>query len=251
MRLKHIEQLGHAIGVVKSIDELSVVLTEARQILGFRHFALSLSTGQSKDSMRGLLVHDYPAGWADLYLSLDLGRHDPVRRAVLRRISAFRWSDLFRKEPPARSERAIMEQSSRYGIADGLTVPRHLPGRLSGSCSFVVGSETALHAATAAAAEYLGGRAIDAGRRLLEASLPTGGTLLTPRQCECILWAARGKTDWEIAVILGISKQTVIQHLKDARRRYGVQRRSSLVMHALFDGAIDYADVVAWYRPRV
>lgn len=143
-----------------------------------------------------------------------------------------------------------MEQSSRYGIADGLTVPRHLPGRLSGSCSFVVGSDTALRITTAAAAEYLGGRAIEAGRKILEVSLPTAGMQLTPRQCECILWAARGKTDWEIAAILGISAQTVVQHLKDARQRYGVQRRSSLIMHALFDGAIDYADVVAWYRPR-
>ena len=67
---------------------------------------------------------------------------------------------------------------------------------------------------------------------------------LTDRQVDCVLWAARGKTDYEISVILGISHETVIQHLKMARERYGVQKRTMLAVRALFDGLISFSDIL-------
>jgi LuxR family quorum-sensing system transcriptional regulator CciR len=67
---------------------------------------------------------------------------------------------------------------------------------------------------------------------------------LTERQRDCLLWAARGKSDWEISRILGISRETVIQHLKQARERYGVGKRTLLAVHALFDGTISFLDIV-------
>jgi DNA-binding CsgD family transcriptional regulator len=71
-----------------------------------------------------------------------------------------------------------------------------------------------------------------------------GPVQLTDRKRECVIWAARGKSDWEIARILGISDQTVIEHLKHARERYGVGRRTLLAVHALFDGTIGFLDVL-------
>ena len=67
---------------------------------------------------------------------------------------------------------------------------------------------------------------------------------LTDRQRECVMWAARGKSDWEIARILGISHETVIEHLRHARERYGVGKRTLLAIHALFDGTIGFLDVL-------
>ena len=40
-----------------------------------------------------------------------------------------------------------------------------------------------------------------------------------------VLWIARGKTDWEIARILGVSHVTVIEHVRHARERYGAPTR--------------------------
>jgi LuxR family quorum-sensing system transcriptional regulator CciR len=58
------------------------------------------------------------------------------------------------------------------------------------------------------------------------------------------MWAARGKSDWEISRILGISQDTVIEHLRHARERYGVGKRTPLAIHALFDGTIGFLDVL-------
>ena len=67
---------------------------------------------------------------------------------------------------------------------------------------------------------------------------------LTDRQRDCVFWAARGKSDWEIAQILGIGHETVIQHLKQARERYGVTKRTMLAVSTLFDGTISFIDIL-------
>ena len=67
---------------------------------------------------------------------------------------------------------------------------------------------------------------------------------LSDRQRDCIYWAARGKSDWEISKILGISHDTAIQYMKEARGRYGVGNRTQLAIHALFDGALTFTDAL-------
>ena len=56
-------------------------------------------------------------------------------------------------------------------------------------------------------------------------------------------WISAGKTDWEISRILGISQETVVHHLKQARERYGTAKRTSLIILALLDRTISLQDV--------
>ena len=41
-----------------------------------------------------------------------------------------------------------------------------------------------------------------------------------------------------------IQHETVVRHLKQARERYGVAKRTMLAVHALFDGSISFTDVL-------
>lgn len=66
---------------------------------------------------------------------------------------------------------------------------------------------------------------------------------LTDRQRECLLWAARGKTDWEIALIMGIRHFTVVEHIRSARMRYDAATRGVLIVRALFDGTLSFSDI--------
>jgi hypothetical protein len=47
---------------------------------------------------------------------------------------------------------------------------------------------------------------------------------------------------------MAIREDTVIEHLKFARDRYGVHSRQSLILSALFDGLISFADIFDWKR---
>lgn len=143
------------------------------------------------------------------------------------------------------ADHSVLSQARLVGIGDGFTVPGHVPGEINGSCSFAVDATDAFPAELNNVARLVGGFSFEAARRIsgVRNILEHPGQMLTDRQRDCVLWAARGKTDYEISVILSISHETVIQHLKHARERYGVQKRAMLAVRALFDGLISFADI--------
>lgn len=56
---------------------------------------------------------------------------------------------------------------------------------------------------------------------------------LTPREAEILLWVSRGKTNPEIATILGIGLTTVKKHLESTFAKLGVENRTSAAALAL------------------
>ena len=55
---------------------------------------------------------------------------------------------------------------------------------------------------------------------------------LSRREKECLHWAGAGKTAPEIAMILGLSTETVRMYLKNARCRLGAHTTAQAVMNA-------------------
>jgi DNA-binding CsgD family transcriptional regulator len=56
---------------------------------------------------------------------------------------------------------------------------------------------------------------------------------LTPRESEVMEWVSRGKTNWEIALILNISARTVQKHLEHIFQKLGVETRTAAAAKAL------------------
>lgn len=56
---------------------------------------------------------------------------------------------------------------------------------------------------------------------------------LTPRVAEVLLWVAQGKTNSDIASILGISESTVKKHMIDVLQQLGVETRTAASLRAL------------------
>ncbi|MBL9189620.1 MAG: response regulator transcription factor [Opitutaceae bacterium] len=70
-----------------------------------------------------------------------------------------------------------------------------------------------------------------AGREAVPADLAPLG--LTPRESEVLLWVARGKTNDEIATVLGIGLTTVKKHLESTYAKLGVENRTTAAAMAL------------------
>jgi len=243
-----IQQMTGDVADVATEASLHEALAKASRQMGFDHFALSFETRPSAPTATSLLLHDYPEQWARVYNCFDLAGADPVRRACDRSLSGFTWGSLDRIVPLTRRDRQMLYVGRESGIADGYTVPRHLPGEASGSCTFVVHPRNALPGPMLIVAEIVGAVALGAAHRITRLGKAVERPVLSDRQRECLVWSARGKTAVEIALILGISKETVIQHLKLARERYNVHSRTSLILCAVFDGLIGYSDIFRWWR---
>ena len=56
---------------------------------------------------------------------------------------------------------------------------------------------------------------------------------LTPRAAEALLWLAQGKTNPDIATILGITESTVKKHVQEMFDKLGVETRGAAALRAL------------------
>jgi DNA-binding NarL/FixJ family response regulator len=62
---------------------------------------------------------------------------------------------------------------------------------------------------------------------------PLLGLGLTPRAAEALLWLAQGKTNSDIATILGITESTVKKHVQEMFEKLGVETRGAATVRAL------------------
>lgn len=230
---------------LSSEAELAEALGLIAGELGFDYFALTHHVDIRHAPQPAIRLDNYPAGWVDYFDEHKLGPSDPVHRACHLTSVGFAWSRLPKMIQLTARDNEILELARGNGIGDGFTVPAHVPGESNGSCSFATHPGRPLCGEHLPLAQLVGAFAFEAARRLWRmrgtAAPPRP---LTDRQRDCVVWVARGKSDWEIAKILGISHETVIQHLKQARERYGVTKRTTLTVSALFDGTISFTDIL-------
>lgn len=73
---------------------------------------------------------------------------------------------------------------------------------------------------------------------------PVQGILLTPREVECLQWAAIGKTSAEIGAILGLTERTANFHIKNACTKLDVCNRQAAITLALRAGYLGALDLV-------
>jgi LuxR family quorum-sensing system transcriptional regulator CciR len=224
-------------------EALAGAIAAVSSDLGFRYFALTHHIDVRRSSA-AIRIHNYPQGWAEWFDEQSLGRTDPVHRASNITSVGFAWSKLPQMIALTPDDQRVLELARAHGIGEGFTVPAHVPGEAHGSCSFACVAGERFADEHLALLQLVGVFAFEAARRMRRNRSWKGPVELTDRQRECVMWAARGKSDWEIARILGISEQTVIEHLKHARERYGVGKRTLLAVHALFDGTIGFLDVL-------
>jgi LuxR family quorum-sensing system transcriptional regulator CciR len=231
-----------------SIEEFSVLLADTVCALGFAYHALVHHADLACPPPRFIFLQNYPASWVETYARAGLHRIDPARRLAGQRPGSFAWEELPRLGGLSDQERAMMEDAHRAGLGQGFTVPLHAPGERAASCSFAMAAGQDLPKRSVLAAELLAHVAFAA---LFDLRHP--GRLqaprLTARQRECVTLMAQGKTDWEIAAILGLGEETVTAYLKEARRRFGVSRRTQLALAALSYGLVGFDEIITWQSP--
>ncbi|WP_242128456.1 LuxR family transcriptional regulator [Sphingobium sp. Sx8-8] len=230
-----------------SIRDLGLLVDQISREMGFAYHALvhHVDPGIADGSM--VRLENYPEAWVGTFIEKQLHSWDPVIVASRTTNAAFAWSDVPRLIEITDCQRDVLKAAAIEGLGDGFTVPAHMPGQVSGSCTFAVRTGLALPRHHLGMVQLVDSFAFQAARALTLAEKDVAlspRVMLTPRQLDCILLAGRGKSDWEIAQILGLKEDTVTEYLDAARARYGVARRIQLVMRAVHDGHIALSDLI-------
>lgn len=251
MTFADVEQFVAAAKRAGRMEDLDWLLFEATEAMGFDYVALVHHVHFTTPSAasQAVQVVRYPEGWGEVIRARGYFTDDPVLAACQRSAAAFVWSDLPKILPLSARQTEILKAAEGCGLGEGFTVPVNVPGEFTGSCSFALSPGRAVPRAVLPAAQYIACFAFEAGRRIQKvnprAETPVeSGPRLTQRQFDCLVLAAQGRSDWHIAQLLGISSETVHQHIEAAKRRYGVSSRTQLVVRALFDSQITFADIL-------
>jgi len=229
-------------------QELFALLDEETRLLGFEQFAMTHHVDLSSAPEDSITITSYHPAWVEKLIERRYFADDPILSASSRTAVGFLWSDVGKMIDLTDRQKEILEMARRYGLAEGFTVPVHVPGEYQGTCNFGARSLDKLAPDALPRAQLVGAFAFEAARRIVRARRRVGrrGDIpaLTARQLDCVTLVAIGKTDWEIGRILGISESTAHEHIEAARKRYGVAKRTQLVIRALFDGQISFSDVL-------
>lgn len=233
-----------------SLADVSLILSEATRQFDFDYFAL-VQRPSARRTIGALQLSDYPSEWVDLLAATTYYVHDPVLLACEKSVTPFSWDGIPDIISMSKHQTAYMANARSAGLDAGYTIPIHAPGAASGLCSFVMTKRRELPTESLPAAHYLACFAFEAARRLVGDSGDDGETVtsiaprLTQRQLDCVVLAARGKSNWVAGQLLGVSPDTVHKYLESAKKRYGVSSRTELVVRALFDGQLSFNDVIA------
>ena len=206
-------------------DEVSLryALSEVAVAFGFPLFAYFANR------MAGptWLISNYAKGWTERYLRERYCRLDPVIVRARVEFEPFTWVGSADAQLTPVQHR-FFDEASTFGIRHGITIPLRAEGTNACALTFADGergwsSQRCVDRYTETLqllAIYFhrhARRVLDADNRIL------AGVTLSKREYECLQWAARGKSAWEIGQILKITRRTASFHLDNARAKLDVR----------------------------
>lgn len=178
-----------------------------------------------------ILIQRMPSEWMKRYNERDYVFRDPIVAHLQDARTPFGWADAYEQCPRPEDVRLIEGEAREFGLRSGHVVPvPTLDGRITAISFGGSDAETSDEAKDALtfAAAYAVGRLLHVPRVTNDAEVR-----ITPRETDCLLWAAEGKSDWDIATILGISRPTVLKHVRSARDKLDAANRTHAVVKAM------------------
>jgi DNA-binding CsgD family transcriptional regulator len=205
-------------------DALRDAMSQAAAGLNLSCFAY-LSMPETTGGHAGL-ISNYPSAWTTHYLQRHYERFDPVIIQALSHPEPFKWGLGVESLAPSKSQE-LFEEAARFGIRYGFTIPIHNDSGPVAAVTFAADERRPQFERTISEharvlqlmAMYFHAHA----HRRIGSNRPIAGASLSPREAECLEWAAQGKSAWEIGTILGISRHTVATYLENAKTKLGVR----------------------------
>ncbi len=227
----------------QSLDSLYDVVRELgfTQVLYARQ-VVNPRLGENEWLPLRLNVRNFPKGWHHKWR--DFEAHDPYYHACFGGTMPFDWRDVQCSDQLGRLERQAWQYLADLGLKRGMTIPIHLPDGKFAVVSAILDRDLrdwdTLFEKTYTTMFHLTHnfhRTISERGFLneVEVALPN---VLTPREGECLRWAAEGKTSPEIAMILDRSVETVRLHIKNAMLKLDANTRTHAVAKAVQLGVL-------------
>ncbi len=222
-----------------SLEELSLIFERILTGYGFDLFAVQYITQELKkiDSKPHYLCN-FPQEWVDHYYDAEYYRIDPVITLGKEKRSPYFWSKLWEDVTMTDKQKEFFDEAEKYGVASGVGLPILLVDNEPGIVSFVSSACSAKEIKKIVdeyhvALTLLATSFHHAVSSFFEKQPHPLAPHLTDRERECLTWAAHGKTDIEIGMILNISYRTVNMHMYNSFKKLNCVSREQAIVKAM------------------
>lgn len=178
-----------------------------------------------------ILFQHFPTSWADRYNDNGYVFRDPIVHRLRYDRGPFGWNDAYRSCSKPKDVALIRGEASEFGLREGYVVPISTIDGALAAVSFG-GPKIGCSAEELSVLNFAASYAVGCCLHHAESRRRQHHNL-TPREYDCLLWAGEGKTDWEISVILGISRSTVLKHIAAAREKLGAVNKAHAIAKAI------------------
>ena len=225
---------------VRTKEELTQLLSRLSQALGFDTVAQGLQSFSRHNGFHVDSTSVLSDEWHAHYVQQAYFQIDPRIHHCARHATPLLWNSAEEYDHPRAT--LMMRETRDFGVQAGIYAPIHaMDGHFSVICVALRDVPQAeamdLVRHTAPLLPALAAHAHEALLRLRPGG-PPPEPVLTRRECECLQWAAAGKTSWEIGLVLRIAERTVNFHLNNAMAKLGCHSRQHAIVKALMQGLI-------------
>ncbi len=225
-----------------TVEELHSNATAIARQMGFEHFLYGVQVNTSLTRPYRFILSCYPENWRKHYDEEGYANIDPTVSHCAKTSIPIIWKNEIFK---GRKEARVRSEAKDCGLVSGVSFPVHGSRGEAAMLSLSTSRDSREAqddiAAMMGKAQLLTCYLHEAVQRIVlsKGPIPLKKINLTEREKECLLWAAEGKTGWEIANIIRISERTVTFHLQNAVQKLGVVNRQQAISRALSMGLIE------------
>lgn len=229
-----VEEIGRA-STTESVWRAIKTYAEAQ---GFEYMLVLKGKHSMIESVTGcILYNNMPEGFAESFDKLGFSKNNPLISHALKEARPYSAAEIWAMPLVPQQRRALAQINLSLKVRDGIMIPIRNGLTLEGIV-LLGGQKPDMAPIVRSAVHLLAYCAFEHVIQLETNPRRASAGLLSPREVECLSWAAAGKTDAEIGRILTISPRTTRFHIENAKKKLGVATRVQAVAEAMKRKAI-------------
>lgn len=198
----------------------------------------SLTSNGAFGGFTNVVNVSYPDEWIRIYWQRGYFEVDPILQTALQKPGTQHWQEIYRGVT-SEKQREFVDTAQEFGLVDGITTGSADPAcKTATFCSFA-SSDHIDASRYVPLVEYFG---YHIHLALLRTAPSTAHLTdqcvkqLTLRELTILNWVKNGKTNWEIAQIMGVTERTIRFHVESIFSKLNVTSRSQAVATAIEHG---------------
>jgi DNA-binding CsgD family transcriptional regulator len=219
-------------------EQLKQKMQIVARSIGFEHVVFGIEMRQPLMEPIRHITSGYPLEYQKIYADRGFLRKDPTVVHCLASSEPLIWHENFYTE----KSHEILEESRRFGLGYGISIPVRESSRITSMLSLArdrpIESKHEQDLVLSTANVLAHCVHVASAKIIIPSMIQDRRRIFTPRELECLKWAAHGKSNSVIAEILNVAEPTVAFHIKNILKKLEVATRLQAVTMALSLGLI-------------